>query len=385
MKKIAIIGCGFAGLSSALFLAQRENVKVTLFDKFQEVKVLGAGILMQPSSMEILKHETLNLYDKLIEKGEKVYALRGVTHYKKEVFTTLYDDYQKGSFGIGIHRSVLFNDLFEKCQVKENITLKLGEEISDIHTLKQEYDLVIVANGSHSQLRSQLPIEQSYKIYPYGCLWTTIEDDETSLNTLSQYIKYSQEMFGILPSGTKDGKRSLSVFWSLAVKNKQAYQKEYILSEMQKYIQDKENFDTLMHKLTHAQYDFAIYADVWMKQFNHENIVVIGDAAHGMSPQLGQGANMAFLDSYYLDKFLDLENIEASLAKYSIYRQKHLGFYMQASRFLTPLFQSDYMIYGLIRDVLFSISRKMMFSRKMASQILSGRRLSWIKHKEITY
>jgi 2-polyprenyl-6-methoxyphenol hydroxylase-like FAD-dependent oxidoreductase len=385
MRKIAIIGCGFAGLSTALFLAKRDNAHITLFDKFEEVKVLGAGILMQPSSMQVLKHETLGLYNKLVEKGEKIYALRGVTHYRKEVFTTLYDDYEKGAFGIGIHRSVLFNDLFEKCEQTENITFKLGQEIHDVHSIKKEYDLVIVANGSHSTLRGQLPITQKYRIYPYGCLWTTIEDEETSPSALSQFVKFSHEMFGILPSGTKDGKRSLSIFWSLPVKHKQSYKIEHCFKEMEKYIKHFPNFQNLMNKLTSAHYDFAVYADVWMNQFNHENIVVIGDAAHGMSPQLGQGANMAFLDAYYLDKFLDLENIESSLAQYSTYRQKHLKFYMQASRFLTPLFQSDWVIYGVLRDILFSISRRLSFSKKMSSQILSGRRMSWFKKKEITY
>jgi 2-polyprenyl-6-methoxyphenol hydroxylase-like FAD-dependent oxidoreductase len=41
-----------------------------------------------------------------------------------------------------------------------------------------------------------------------------------------------------------------------------------------------------------------------LEEYHHDNIIFIGDAAHGMSPQLGQGANMTFIDSYFLDKIL---------------------------------------------------------------------------------
>ncbi|CAF3549126.1 unnamed protein product [Rotaria sp. Silwood1] len=261
-----------------------------------------------------------------------------------------------------------------------------GQEITSLADLKATSDLLIVANGSHSCLREQVPIKQSYQLYPYGCLWTTVEDDQITPNQLCQYMRYSQEMFGILPSGiNENNKRIVSVFWSLPIKLKNIYCIHKVLEGMKFYLIHDNNY--FIEKLSQANYSFAVYADVFMKQYDYENIIFIGDAAHGMSPQLGQGANMAFLDSYYLNKVLieNSNNITLALKNYTTLRRQHLKFYSQASKFLTPLYQSDQMLYGRFRDVLFTISKQMKFSRKISSQILCGKRTSWIRNQEIEY
>ncbi|CAF2625302.1 unnamed protein product [Rotaria sp. Silwood2] len=382
--KINIIGSGFAGLSAALFLSRHQLNRITLYDKFADVQTVGAGILLQPSAMEILKK--LDIYELLVKNGEKIYNLRGTNHRGREVFLTSYNDYATGCFGIGIHRSLLFKFLYDKCKMKSNIQFELGQEITSLADLKAISDLLIVANGSHSCLKEQVPIKQSYQLYPYGCLWTTIEDDRISPNQLCQYMKYSQEMFGILPSGINDNnKRIVSVFWSLPIKLKNIYSIDKVLEAMKFYLNHDNNY--LIENLSQANYSFAVYADVYMKQYNYKNIIFIGDAAHGMSPQLGQGANMAFLDSYFLNKVLieNGNNIELALKNYTSLRRNHLRFYSKASKFLTPLYQSDGMLYGRFRDLLFTISKQMKFSRKISSQILCGKRTSWIRNKEIEY
>jgi 2-polyprenyl-6-methoxyphenol hydroxylase-like FAD-dependent oxidoreductase len=388
--KIAIIGCGFAGLSSALLLGKRKH-DITLIDRITKIKAVGSGILIQPSSMVVLKN--LGLFDYLIKHGEKIDILSCINHKKRNVFTTRYSDVDQTSFGIGIHRAFLFDALYEECRMHTNIQFVLGRNITNLKQLKQEYDLVIIANGTHSELRNKLPIKQHYRPYPFGCVWATVEDTTTTNNKLQQYVYYSQQMLGLLPSGTENGQRLLSVFWSLPVAERNHYSAKAMFAGMAYHHPDP----VLMKKIEAAEFTFAAYADVWMKKFNHENVVVIGDAAHGMSPQLGQGANMAFLDAHFLDQVLsqafgrtndgrsNLQALEAALNKYSALRRKHIDFYTQASKWLTPLFQSNGWAYGLLRDYVISFGQRLQMSRFLSGHILCGKRTSWWHKKELDY
>ena len=236
--RINIVGSGFAGLSSALFLSRHKLNKITLHEKFDRVQTVGAGILIQPSAIEILKK--LDLYEPLVAHGEKINYLQGMNHRGREVFLTSYSDYAPDCFGVGIHRSSLFKALYAKCSMESNIEFRHNQEITSLADLQSRSDLLIVASGSHSSLREQVPIRQSCRVYPYGCLWTTIEDEHIAPHYLRQYLRHSQEMFGILPSGINErGKRIVSVFWSLPVRARQTYTKDEILQAMKCSLEER--------------------------------------------------------------------------------------------------------------------------------------------------
>ena len=82
---------------------------------------------------------------------------------------------------------------------------------------------------------------------------------------------------------------------------------------------------------------------------------VIGDAGHAMSPQLGQGANLALCDGWELaacirTAFAAGDGLPAALAAYSDARRGCVRFYANTSRLLTPLFQSGADWLGPPRD-----------------------------------
>ena len=78
---------------------------------------------------------------------------------------------------------------------------------------------------------------------------------------------------------------------------------------------------------------------------------MIGDAAHGMSPQLGQGANLGLIDAKVLFECIKNFSIPEALAQYSLARKAQLRYYQQASRFVTPWFQSSSSSMGILRDL----------------------------------
>ena len=84
-------------------------------------------------------------------------------------------------------------------------------------------------------------------------------------------------------------------------------------------------------------------------------VVLIGDAAHAMSPQLGMGASLALADAWSLVRSLRThgEALEPGLAAHVADRREHIRWYRWLSRYMTPVFQSDLVPMGWARDVLF--------------------------------
>ena len=102
---------------------------------------------------------------------------------------------------------------------------------------------------------------------------------------------------------------------------------------------------------------FASYTDVMMLRFHDADThtaVCLGDAAHAMSPQLGQGTNLALVDAWKLAGALAAErgDVRRGLERYSRERRLRLWFYQLNSQLLTPVFQSRSAAIGTLRDAL---------------------------------
>jgi len=107
-------------------------------------------------------------------------------------------------------------------------------------------------------------------------------------------------------------------------------------------------------------------------------VVFIGDAAHAMSPQLGQGVNMALLDAEALaDALAANRSVPQALRDYAQRRQAHVRVYQALSRWLTPLFQSDRRGLAGVRDALFGPLGRLPLARRQMLKILTGTKTGW--------
>jgi len=393
-KKVAIIGAGTAGLSSAILLSKQGFI-CDLFEEFQEPQAIGAGILLQPQGLNVL-HE-LGLLDELLSFGSRVDSLYGLTIKNKIIMDFNYSDLYRGLFGLGVHRGALFNSLYKIAKTAVN-QLYLGHNVTNINqshstvqiTTNQDYqnnyDMVVIANGTWSTITNQLNISMKHKPYPWGALWKIFDNpDSFSHNTLSQkYIK-CHTMAGMLPSGINpiNGKKCISFFWSLKVNDYNNWSNTGISQWKRNTMNLWPEINPFINQINkHKDLTFVQYADTIMDQWHDDKIVVIGDAAHAMSPQLGQGANMALVDAWQLSKSLtQVNNIPDALAHYSDSRKKHLRFYQYASRLLTPFFQSNSTSAAIFRDLVFPPMRYIPLAKKHALTTLFGVKTSLFSNK----
>jgi 2-polyprenyl-6-methoxyphenol hydroxylase-like FAD-dependent oxidoreductase len=98
-----------------------------------------------------------------------------------------------------------------------------------------------------------------------------------------------------------------------------------------------------------------------------------------MSPQLGQGVNMALMDALALRDALRAHGaLEAALQAYQVQRRAHVAIYQYWSRWLTPLFQSNRDALARARDVLFQPMGRMPGGRGHMLRVLSGTQRGWL-------
>lgn len=388
---IGIIGCGTAGASAALFLA-RAGHRITVYEAVSEPHAVGAGITLQPTGMAVLSR--LGLLEPVVARGARIDHLYCVTRRGRPVLDMRYSDFDESTFGLGLHRGVLFETLFRAVQEEPGVELRLSMPIAGLRARAKrrvvvdragrdvgEHDLVIVADGARSQLRDDVNLALRQSMYPWGALWFIGDDPEGEFDgALHQVVEGTERMFGMLPSGlgpAVEGQadtKKVSLFWSVRADRVDAWHEAgldawtSLLGEM-----EPRSRDLLEQIHEPEQVLFARYFDVVMRRWHQPGVVFLGDAAHATSPQLGQGANLALMDAMALhDALQNQPTLDDALRTYSSMRASHLRYYQWATRFLTPFFQSDMKPLGWLRDALGATACRIPFVRKKMVRTMCG-------------
>lgn len=392
-REIAVIGAGVAGLAVATLLA-RAGHGVTLLERFAEVRPLGSGLMLQPTGLAALGR--LGLREEIEALGARIDRLHGATDRGATVFDLGYGDLVPGLHALAVHRAALHGVLW-RAFAASGARIVTGCEVARVadhgagvrllapdDAVLAEAEFAIDATGARSVLRAQVE-PRAPRSFAYGAVWASVPDPGLAPGMLLQRYVAARVMLGWLPVGRAEagGPPLAALFWSLKPETHAAWVDGYGSWREQAAALWPPIAPVLAGLPGPEAFTPARYMQFTARRPWKGRLVLIGDAAHATSPQLGQGANSALLDAFALTDALAAEAThEAAFARYAAARRAHVRFYQRASAVMTPFFQSDTRGLAVARDLVFDRLKIVPWLRKEMIRTLAGLKTGLLTHRD---
>ncbi len=316
----AILGGGIGGLTTAIAL-QRRGFPVTLYEAAPQIRAVGAGLALAGNAMRA--YEEIGIAAEVIAVGTRLQVARGKTQRGALISETSTEDLRQ-RFGVvnnfTVHRADLHEALLGMLTPG---TVHLGKAAVSVQQNEQGVsiqfadgttattDFLVAADGIHSVVRRQLLPETSPRYSGYTC-WRGVVDDlppNIDLNEMTETWGKGRR-FGVVPIG----KNRIYWFATLNAAQNDPRMRDARVSDLQEYFRDF-HFP-IPQLLERTRDDQVIWGDIIdikpISRFAFDRILLIGDAAHATTPNLGQGACMAVEDAATLmNAVMQYEPLEA--------------------------------------------------------------------------
>ncbi|WP_407483191.1 FAD-dependent monooxygenase [Elizabethkingia meningoseptica] len=321
---VAIIGAGIGGLTTALAL-KRRNIPFRVYEAAEELKPVGTGIILGINAMQV--YHQLEIENKILQIGKKIDSIN-VTDFKLVPITeTLLLPFEQkyGHRSVAIHRAdlhhILINEVGEEniilnSRLSKAVQLNNNDyELTFENNKKVIHSFVIGADGIHSKIRQTFFPGTRLRDAGQICFRGV-----TNFNLPPLYKNELTEGWG---KGKRFGFVEISegtVYWYFLVNNA-LYKKQ---SDLNLYLKDAPDFIRQMILSTPEEKWFtANLHDLQpITEWQKDRIILLGDAAHATTPNMGQGACQAIEDAYVLFRLLEKNNLEDSFKDYPLIRRK---------------------------------------------------------------
>jgi 2-polyprenyl-6-methoxyphenol hydroxylase-like FAD-dependent oxidoreductase len=372
-NRILIIGGGIAGLTTALAL-QQKNIDFTVFEAVEEIKAVGAGITLAGNAMRVLRK--IGIGDEVKKRGHLISSMFIEDEKGKRISVMDAEKLSRehGLDNVAIHRAELHQALLQNIPTAKIITGKKAvdfEEHNNYITIhfqdgsKAEGKAAIIADGINSAIRKKLLPHVSPRYSGYTC-WRGVVENKWSLQYHAVETWGANGRFGYVPIGNNQ------VYW-FACKNA-SYQDETMKKfQVSDLLENFKNYlSPIPQMIAHTREQDLIWSDIIdlkpISKFAFNQIVLIGDAAHATTPNLGQGACMAMEDALRVAEELDRfkEDVRKAFTAYELSRMARTHYVVNTSYRLGKLAQAVNPVMIKVRNALFRSIPVWVNERQMA-------------------
>jgi 2-polyprenyl-6-methoxyphenol hydroxylase-like FAD-dependent oxidoreductase len=297
--RVLIVGGGVAGLACARALAHR-GIASDVVERSSAWPEAGAGLYLPGNSVRAAS--ALGIGAGLIERATAIPRQRFLDHRGRSLFEVELPSFW-GSVGpcVGIARS----DLHEL--LRDGVDVRLATEVTDVTADDlRGYDLVVAADGIRSSIRTSLGGAEP--TFVGQASWRFLVDGADEIGCWTGWLGRAKT-FLALPLG---GGRTYC-YADVSVPDPV----DPTAGDASRLAEIFEGFAEPVGSLLAASRTpyFApieeVVTDSWVK----DHVVLVGDAAHAMSPNMAQGAGLALEDAIVLaetvSRGLPLEAYEA--------------------------------------------------------------------------
>lgn len=339
--RIAILGAGIGGASAAVAL-RHAGFNVEVYEQASAIKEVGAGIGLRPPSIQYFKKwGLLEEIERVTHKSVQIEILSDQAEVLlKEQWPALTEDPNE-KWARLIHRADCLDTLINaipteflhlnhKC--KNIVRHNNYAEIEFENGVKVEADLVIAADGIRSLTRSLFFSQAQPVFHHYHAYRALVNEEETyglatedtlrivandKVNIYLLPLKYRKQVSVdiTVPHNDPTGRPNVP--------------KEDMLNELKNFHPD---FQKIAKNIDYWDVR-ALYDIDPIQQWSNECITLLGDAAHSMLHNQGQGANMAIQDAGVLAEcLLEADSVAEALQKYETLRKPVCHLFQNLSR-----------------------------------------------------
>lgn len=363
---IAIIGGSYAGMTSALSLAQiSPDLKIVIIEK-QDIKNHdkkpdGRGYAISNNSLKLF--QKINIFEGATKDSGTIKDIK-ITDYKSPFFLDfLSQEVDEENFGALIESYKIHNALRNEVLKQKNITIFCPNSYKNINfdnnsveieldnQQKIISDLALACDGRFSELRDKFAVETKKKDFKQRAIVFNINHEKSHHNVAWEKFLPGGPL-AILP--LKDTHQS-SIVWIV---------KEEIADAILNL--DQENFiHQVEKKLDRAvgrvkklgdKFSYPLIM-IEAKKFYHEKLLFVGDSSCGVHPIAGQGLNLGFqsimiltdlIEKYYLSNLeISSQSLIESYNKQAKFNAKKMAV---ATDLLNELFETKSITLSLARD-----------------------------------
>lgn len=325
--EIAIIGAGMGGLTTGIAL-KKFGHRVTIYEQAEQILPVGAAISLWSNGVKCLNY--LGLTEQVAKLGGQMNDLAYIDGLNGEVMTQfslapLIEEVGQRPYPVS--RAELQNMLMDEFGRQD---IQLGKKMVSIEDKGQHVEigfqdgstvsaaLLIGADGTHSMTRQYVLGKQVERRYAGYVNWNGLVEISEDLAPAQQWTTFVGEgkRASLMPVAEHRFYFFFDVPLPAGLENQRS---EYKILLKQYFSGWCSQVQCLIDSIDEQKTNRVEIHDIEpFNQFYKGRVVILGDAAHSTTPDIGQGGCQAMEDAVYLARALQINTLglEDALKRY---------------------------------------------------------------------